>query len=268
MTAVVFLIEQFAIGLYILIGVGVVWAWRWFRISRRQYRETYFELERGLASYQRANAITAMILLAELALVVLGVQRVVAPTIRAQNEFAAEVLIRPSDGIFVTATGQVGLGEPIDSNLEDVQARLEPTEIGIQVTPTLTPTPVGTILPNTDPPIGCDTENAALQVPANGMVVHEPIDVIGVANAENFAFYRFELNGPSTFNNFAILQESPQPVSERSSLGQFVPSFYEPGEYQFRLTVFDITNDLRDSCSVTIYISDPIPTPTPLSQES
>jgi hypothetical protein len=134
-------------------------------------------------------------------------------------------------------------------------------------TPTLTPTPVGTLLPNPPPVLGCDTPGATLQVPANGMLVFEPITVIGTANAENFAFYRFELNGPQTLGSFAILRDYTQPVLETGVLGQFVPSFYQPGRYQFRVTVFDITNTLRAACTVNITISEPIPTPTPLQRQ-
>jgi hypothetical protein len=115
--------------------------------------------------------------------------------------------------------------------------------------------------------VGCDTDNATLQIPANGMVVFEPIDVRGTAFIDDFAFYRFELRGESTFNEFAPLADYTQPVSELTSLGQFVPTFYEPGEYQFRLNVFDIAGDVKATCTVNIIISEPIPTPTPLPSE-
>jgi hypothetical protein len=98
------------------------------------------------------------------------------------------------------------------------------------------------------------------------MLVFEPINIRGVAATDNFAFYRFELKGPQTFENFAVLRDYDQPVTQLGELGSFVPSVYEPGEYQFRLTVFDITNTVRASCTVTIYISEPIPTPTPLGE--
>ena len=49
-------------------------------------------------------------------------------------------------------------------------------------------------------------------------------------------------------------------------LGQFVPAFYQPGDYQFRLTVFDITTALKAACTVNITISPPIPTLTPIRQ--
>jgi hypothetical protein len=90
------------------------------------------------------------------------------------------------------------------------------------------------------------------------------VNVIGTAYTENFAFYRFELNGPETFGSFAIIRDYDQPVSTLGELGQFVPSFYQPGDYQFRLTVFDVTNTLKAACTINIRISEPIPTPTPL----
>jgi hypothetical protein len=263
MTGLVFLVEQVAVGLYILIGVGLFVTWRRWRRARGAYRATYFELEREIFREKQSNAVTTLLLLIELGLVVFGVQRIVAPTIRETSDMAAVVVL--DDTPFYTPTpGPVEFGNsPIDASGIEIGS----TEIPqVLATPTLTPTPVGTILPNPAPVDGCDTPGATLQVPANGMVVFEPITVIGTASTENFAFYRFELNGPQTFGNFAILRDYAQPVSTISELGQFVPSFYQPGLYQFRLTVFDITNTLRAACTVNITISEPIPTPTPLVQ--
>ncbi len=264
MTGVVFLIEQTALALYILIGAAILITL--YQLSRSQgaYRATYFELERDFARYHRANAVTVLILLIEMALVIFGVQRVVAPTIRATSSTAQTFEQVISDGTFITPTPFALAAAPIDAS----GVQLEEDEVQqVLATPTLTPTPVGTILPNAPPPVGCDTPNAQFQIPANGMVVFEPINVVGTAFTDNFAFYRFEIKGPSTFENFAPREDHNIPVAETAELGQFVPSFYEPGEYQFRLAVFDSTNTLRASCTVTIYISDPIPTPTPLGQE-
>jgi len=262
-TGLVFLIEQIASGLYILIGVGILLAWRSWLRARREYRSTHFELERQLALYQRVNSATILTLLLEILLLVIGIQRVVAPAIRVSlgNAPLPGQIIEPP---FNTPTPQFFSNAQIDPS--GVQIGATDPALRVLATPTLTPTPVGTIIPNAPTPIGCNTENASLQVPANGMVVFEPINVIGVANTENFAFYRFELKGAQTFGNFAVLGEYVQPVPETGELGSFLPSVYEPGEYQFRLTVFDITMSPRASCTVTIYVSEPIPTPTPLGQ--
>lgn len=265
MTSVVFLVDQLAIGLYIVIAVGILWSWYIWGVAQREFREAYFELPRGIASYRRANAITSIILLIEAGLIVLGIQRVVVPTLQQQQEQLDNLIqSQVADGVFVTPTAQVRGEAAIDDS--DVLERINATdpEQAIEITPTLTPTPVGTIIPNPPEQVGCDTENARLQVPVNGMIVFEPIDVIGQAFVEDFAFYRFELRGESTFDQFAFLAEYPQPATDITALGQFVPSFYDPGEYQFRLNVFDITGNVKATCMVNILISDPIPTPTPL----
>lgn len=265
MTSLVFLVEQLATGLYIIVAVGVLWYGRKLLMARQSYRATYYELERDIAKFQRANAITILILLFEFALVIVGIQRVVAPTVRAETGVEPQTLDEiVQDGAFETPTPFRSDNTAIDPS----GVNLTPDDLNLRVlaTPTLTPTPVGTIVPNAPAPLGCDTPDALLQIPANGMRVFEPITVVGVANSPDFAFFRFEISGPQTGGSFAILEEKTQPVVELGEMGQFVPAFYEPGEYEFQVTVFDTTNTLKASCMVTIYISDPIPTPTPLGQ--
>ena len=264
MTTLVFLIEQTALGLYILIGVALLLTVRRWSRARREFRSTYFELEKDLARSARGDAFTSMILLIEAALLVAGIQNVVAPTIRSNTQIdvvSAQVI---TDGEFNTPTPVFNEGVQIDSS----GVNLTPDDPAIRVlaTPTLTPTPVGTIVPNAPPAIGCNEPGAILQIPANGMRVFEPIRIIGTAFMDDFAFYKFELSGPVTGGNFAPLQDHTQMVRDLGELGQFVPSFYPPGEYQFRLSVFDITNTMGPSCTVNIYLSEPIPTATPLGQ--
>ena len=264
MTTLVFLIEQTAIGLYILLGVGILLALRRWNRARREYRSTYFELEKDLARTARADAFTTVILLIEGALIVAGLQTVVAPTIRAAGDVSVVAPQVITDGQFNTPVPTFNEGSQIDAS----GVNLTPDDLSLRVlaTPTLTPTPVGTIVPNAPPAIGCTEPGATLQIPANGMRVFEPIRVVGTAFMDNFAFYKFEISGPVTGGNFASLEDHTQLVETTGELGQFVPSFYEPGEYQFRLSVFDITNSMGPSCTVNIYISEPVPTPTPLGQ--
>lgn len=263
MTTLIFLIEQLATGLYILIGVGLLLALRALARAQAELRATHFELEREIALYARKNALTTLLLLIEAGLIVLGVQRVAAPYLRDTFDVTIAIAQVQSDGEFRTPTPQpVTGGIVIDASGVQLGEQ-DPAQL-IIATPTLTPTPVGTIVPNSPAPIGCDTPGATLQIPANGMIVFEPLVVRGTANTDNFAYYKFELNGPATFGNFAPLAQYTSPVPEPGALGQFVPAPYEPGRYQFRVIVFDITNTPRASCTITIFISEPIPTPTPL----
>ncbi len=266
MSVVIFFIEQIAVGLYILIGAAMFWMFQRWRNAGYNLRSTQFELERDMYRFQRANSITALILLIQAGLVVFGIQNVVAPTIRAgsiddaQNTVAIEPLFQ------TPVAPDVNFGQsPVDSS--GVIIGEDPNANRIQLTDVPTATPVGTLLPNPPAAQGCDKPEAQLQIPANGMLVFNPTRIVGVAFTDNFSAYRFELNGPSTKGEFVVLGEYTSPVNEMGDLGQFVPAFYDPGAYQFRLTVFDITNALKAACMVNITISLPIPTPTPITAQ-
>jgi hypothetical protein len=263
MTGLVFLVEQVALGLYILIAVGVLLTFFSWRRSRRAVRSTNYELEKALARETSGNKLANLVMLLELAAFIAGIQFVVAPQIRASagvTDVAA--LLQPQDGEFVPPTqGPVG-ADPIDAS--NVQIGEDPLELRVLATPVPTPTPVGTLVDNPPDVIGCDTPNAQLQVPANGMIVFEPTTLRGTAFVDNFSSYKIEINGPDTFGSFAPIDQKTAPVTELGELGQFTPAFYTPGEYRFRLSVFDITNTLRASCDVLIIVSLPIPTATPI----
>lgn len=260
MSRVVFLVEQLAPGLLILLGLGLLLGTRRLLRARRYLRATHFELEQELARQAHGDAWTSLLLLLELLLLVLGMLLVVAPTIRQFTDFTPGQVV--TDGQFQTPVP----GFDRDTRIDAAGVNLTPDDPALRVlaTPTLTPTPVGTIVPNAPPVSGCAEAGATLQIPANGMRVFEPVSVTGTAFMDSFAFYRFELRGPSTGGSFAPLGDYTQPVSRQGELGQFVPSFYSPGVYEFRLSVFDIFNAPGPACTVTIYLSEPVPTPTPL----
>ena len=133
----------------------------------------------------------------------------------------------------------------------------------IVLTPTLTPTPVGTIVPNAPPISGCNDDRAFLRVPANGMRVFQPIAIIGTAYTNEFTSAKIELAGPSTNGQFVVVDSINSPVRDISEFSQFQPGPYEPGAYLFRLMVFDLSDQLVASCRVTIYIDEPPFTPVP-----
>lgn len=263
MRSLVFLIEQTAVGLYIIIAVGIFWHWRKWVNARFAQRATGFELERDIARYQGANALTVVVLLIEAGLFISGIQRVVAPSIREGMEMDELVALAPvEENISATSTlAPVSAPLVIDPSGIDLG---EPEVAAIFVTPTQTPTRVGTILPTQYPPIGCDTPNATLQIPENGMRVFQPIEVRGTAYIDNFATYKLEIGRDDGSNAFAVFDVSGTAVREVGNLSQFNPAPYPPGTYFIRLMVFDITDTLRASCQVTIFITEPVPTPTPL----
>lgn len=263
MTVIVFLIEQLAIGLYVFIGVGLFLALRRLTRSNYELRATRFELQRDFARYSRANALTMFIVLIEAGLLVFGVQQFVAPTLRETLDLAPSV-----EDVLVDIDFNTPTPAPLaDINIDENSIQLgNPVDGGIRITPTPTATPVGTI-EAAPTAVGCDSPGAQLQIPANGQVIQSIVPVTGVAFTGNFSSYKLEIAGDFLNGQFATLDSRPQAVTTLGTLGhQFNPAFYEEGTYQFRLAVFDITDTLRESCTVTIYIRAPSPTATPGGQ--
>lgn len=260
MTAIIALIDQVAIGIYFLIAAGILFALRRYLAQGEEYRSSYFELERDLARYRQMNAVTAIVFLLELAIIIAGIRIVVVPELwrdrQIQNLLSAA---RIEDGVFQTpvpAEPAANLGiDPV------ALPRAAGAANQIQATPAPTPTPVGTIIPAA-PAVGCDSPEAQLRIPANGMRVFQPIPVVGTVFTDQFSYASIEINGPSTLGNFQVIRDQFVEIREPAEFSQFVPAGYAPGEYEFRLMVFDITNTLRASCQVRIFISDPLPTLT------
>ncbi len=261
MTAIIALIDQIAIGIYFLIAAGILFALRRYFIHGDDYRSSYFELERDLARYRRGNALTIVALLLELAIIVLGIQLVVVPELldeRRLQELVADAAAK--DGIFVTP---LPAQPAADLGIEPVALpRSADIADQIRATPLPTLTAVGTIIP-ADPPMGCDSPEAQLQIPGNGMRVFQPVPVAGTLFTDQFSYASLEINGPSTRGSFQIIDDQPTEVRETAEFSLFAPAGYEPGEYQLRLMVYDIANTLKASCLVHIYISEPLPTLTP-----
>ncbi len=262
MISLISLIDQIALGLYFLIAAAILFALRRYLIHCQEYRSTYFELERDLSRYRRANVVTAIIFLLELALIIIGIQRVVLPELRRDGAIAALVAERQQgDGVFVTP-----VPAPPAANLG-----IEPVEMPrsadfvnqVQATPVPTATLVGTIIP-LDAAQGCDSPQAQLHIPANGMRVFQPIPVAGTAFTEQFGHATIEISGPETFDAFILLRGQIPETRQTQEIAQFAPAGYATGEYEFRLMVYDIRNALKAFCLVHIYISEPIPSPTPL----
>lgn len=262
MIAVLAMIDRAALGLYLLVGAVIMWnMWRWLR-ARSELRSTYFELERDLARLRQINAITLMILAIQFAFLVLGVQRSAMPYLLRENalrEFQRQNTA--TDGVFATATPPAAIAQGLDIEpADDLQSDDEPI---IQLTPTPTFTPVGTIIPNPPPTEGCSDARATLQVPANGMRVFQPITVIGTAFTSNFTSAKIEISGPGTNNSYAVVGETLLPVQDSAAFSQFAPAAYAEGLYKFRLMVFDISGSPVASCMVNIYITDFPVTATP-----
>lgn len=265
MTQLFFLIDQIAFGLYaLLLGLILYNMWRLLR-ARGDIRSTYFELERDLARHRQFNALTSVVVIFEVGILLVGIQQQVVPFLESERtleEMMAAQEQQVEDLPFATDTPLAPGALAGGLDIPEVTLPGPDLEAGFVSTPTLTPTPVGTIIPNAPPSIGCTDDEAMLQIPANGMRVFAPTVVRGTAYTAEFSSAKIEVSGPSTNDQYVVVETLTQPVRTLSDFSQFVPASFSEGRYQFRLTVFDNFNQLVASCMVNIFISDLQPTPT------
>ncbi len=281
MHQIAYLIENTASGLYLLGGLVVLLNLRRLLIARNELFNAEFELEREFARRKQAGAITWALAAVEAILAVYAIAHVVAPTLRADVVPASGPSASGPSAFSTLSSSNATLvnaqGTPIDAGSFDASfatLTAQPPDgavVGVIASPTTAPTPPGTIVPGAPPPIGCERPRdgppeAVLEIPANGQVLYESLTVRGIANTAGFARYKFEISGPSTGNAFAPFGgDKNVPVKDMGFLGQVSLLPFNPGTYQFRLAVFDSKDQLKASCTVTVFLRLHPPTPTPIT---
>ncbi len=256
MISLVFFIERISFGLYILSAGGVLFMAYQLQQARRELSVAQFKLEREQALVRQASALTFGGLLIEFMVAVWAIANLMAPTIR-------DIRTTPQDSAsfrperFVTSTPAPNPPVALDAGSGGAEGPV------IFATPVPTATPVGTIIPDAPDIVGCPRDRAWLLIPGNGQLVFETTTFWGTANINDFAFYRFEIKPAVPDAQFAPIGDYATPVID-GPLGDFYPLNFPSGEYRFRLTVFDNTYTMRALCEVTIFVSEPPPTPTPI----
>ncbi len=266
MTTLVYFIEQIDRGIYLICAAGLLLAIRRFIGAQREIGSARFEVERDIALAKRATAINRLVGLIEVGLAVFAISNVVAPTLR-RGAMISPIAQSGPDQRFVTslppataAAMQPGGGTPQGQPTDPMEGEMS-EEDSIFITPTQSPTPVGTVMPDVPPPVGCDNPDGTLKVPLNGQVITEAVEVLGTADTDDFAFYKFEIED----NTWKTIKDFTVPVRD-GVLGQFVPTANLLGEHRFRMVVFNSTGNPVASCTITIIIQEPQPTATAIPE--
>lgn len=121
-----------------------------------------------------------------------------------------------------------------------------------RVQPTPTPSPVvgpAVIVDSS----GCENPQATLTAPAPNERIAGSFAVRGTANIANFAFYKIEISGAGTGGEWLSLDVGTTPIVD-AELGRFDASARNPGEYAFRLVVFDNAGNFPPPCVVPVSI--------------
>lgn len=113
---------------------------------------------------------------------------------------------------------------------------------------------------NIPPAEGCETQDANIITPSNGIIVHNRFFVYGSAMGDNFSAAQIEIAGPSTNGAFILLGKLSEP-QQGGGLAVFNPNLtpLEDGVYQLRLSSFNKDGKLIASCTIHIFYSNEIP---------
>lgn len=254
MGAFISLIESLAPGLYVLAGVLLFLNLRSLMMAQGELRFAQYGLEKELAQRRGGRAITLIFVMIELLVAIWAISALAAPT---WSDGLPSTAVVNSGRNFTTST-------PVGDGSLGIDAEAGPTAgPGILATAPPPSTPIGTIGPF-DQRVGCDPDVAWIQIPANGQYVFEEMDVLGTANSPDFAKYRFEIRGTAE-DQFSVYTPTDftNPVQD-GILGRILPVYLLEGEYRFRLTVFNTVNEVVGSCEITIWITEPQATATPI----
>jgi hypothetical protein len=119
-------------------------------------------------------------------------------------------------------------------------------------------TPIQTQDQPTAPPLrlpDCPHPQARLMTPKVNQVIEDKVEVMGTANIDNFAYYKFEFKSEDIEDEWHWVESFETPVEE-GVLGTWDISNLPPGNYILRLTVVDRTGNYPFTpCEVSVYVA-------------
>lgn len=254
------LTKNFAPILY-AIGLGLaLWGFKNFVSARGELAMAQFRLEREQAEQNGGQGLSLSILSMQFMALIFILSTITYDAFQEVTTFD-----QPEAPVI---TNQFGTTVPADNDGQLIIPTQPPDGVVLLRTQPPSPTFAGTVLPHDDQ-VGCTADKANIEIPNNGQLIYETQPIIGVASVSNFAYYRFEIRNVSAGEQFfgvigGAASDYTVPVPESGPLGSIIPQNFVPGEYRFRLMVFDTSGQIQEFCEISLFISDPIPTATPL----
>lgn len=225
MTNLVRALDSYKEGIFLVLLIGAVLAFRWLWKSWREWQMSVYKLEREFAMRRLSQAVTfslvvVVLLCAEAALVVF-----VIPGL-------------PASFFIPTPTMDV-LAQPVGT--------LSPDQMTQAVA-----APQPAVSANMQ---GCVPNQIMISSPKPGEEVKGKIEVKGTVNIPNFGFYKYEvaLRGSDTWATILAGTE----VRINAPLGQWDTTALTPGDYQLRVVVTDNKGVALTPCIIPIRVLAP-----------
>jgi len=244
MTLVIRLIAKYALWVYILCGLGMVFYLRAALAARREGTQAMFSLERESAT-GRVYRSSGMILL--LLLIVIGVYGlsyyIEVPLLNTDPFESPPPLIETK-----TPTKQ-----PKSTTASEPTPAPEPTPTRRPIrTPVALPTTVQGTPTVQVLPADCPRPNVQVLQPGQNQVIDAGVQVRGTASKELFDRYEFKFQSRDKPDEWHWIETFKAPV-ENGDLGFWHTSHLPPGNYRFMLIVIDERGN-SEECTVPVVI--------------
>jgi hypothetical protein len=238
MTILVKLIADYAIWLYLLLGLVALLFLRAYLVARRERDNSIFALERESAAGRMAQTSIGFLV----TIIVIG-------------------------GVFYTSqtlVDEIPLPEvtPTPTALIVLPPSPTPPPLLPTPTPTGTPRPRPTLLPletitptleiAVGVPANCLNPGVRISEPGTGATVSGVIQIIGSASIPEFSYYKFEFQG-NGFGDWTFIQRFDNSING-GILGAWDTRSVPSGDYEFRLIVVDKTGNYPEPCTVLLSV--------------
>jgi hypothetical protein len=258
MTLIVRLISKYALWIYILCGLGMIYYIQAALSARTEGVQAMFSLEREQAA-KRVYRSAGMILV--LLLIVVGVYGLTHYSDLALEAQRAETS-PAQEGATLTAEALTpAAGTPSATGTPGGESTATPT---IEPTPTRKPlrTNVPLVVPTQPPldtptprvvPAACPSPNVQVFQPGQNQVIRQGIEVRGTALKEGFDRYEFKFQSQEIPGDEWHWVETFRTPVQNGSLGVWHTAHLPPGRYRFLLIVIDQRGN-SEECIVPVVL--------------
>ena len=225
MTNLVRALDSYKEGIFLVLLIGAVLAFRWLWKSWREWQMSVYKLEREFAMRRLSQAVTFSLVVVVLSCAEAALVVFVIPGL-------------PASFFIPTPTMDV-LAQPVGT--------LSPDQMTQAVA-----APQPAVSANMQ---GCVPNQIMISSPKPGEEVKGKIEVKGTVNIPNFGFYKYEvaLRGSDTWATILAGTE----VRINSPLGQWDTTALTPGDYQLRVVVTDNKGVALTPCIIPIRVLAP-----------
>jgi hypothetical protein len=238
MTIIVKLIADYAVWLYLLLGLFAFFFLRAYLVARRERDNSIFALERESATGRMAQATMGFLV----TLILIG-------GVLYTSQTLVEEIPLPE----ATPTATMIIVLPPTATPPPLLPTPTPTETP---RPRPTPPPLEAPPPTTEASLGvaanCPSPGVRISEPGTGAAVSGVIQIIGSADIPDFWYYKFEFRG-NGFGDWTFIQRFDTSING-GILGVWDTRSVPSGDYEFRLVVVDKTGNYPEPCSLLLSV--------------